>query len=76
MRTSTNEGAAAPPYGYGPMVLECQRRGIGRTMAYELQKRGLIETFLIGSKRMVRIASLESLPDRLIEEGRVQAAEA
>lgn len=52
-------------YGYGPLVVECKRRGIGRTMAYELQKRGLIETFALGSKRMVKIASLESLPDRL-----------
>ena len=34
-------------------------------MAYELQKRGLIETFRIGSKRMVMIASLEALPERL-----------
>lgn len=66
MRTSANKEPAQ--YGYGPMVLECQRRGIGRTMAYELHKKGLIETFLIGAKRMVTIASLESLPDRLKQD--------
>lgn len=53
------------PYRYGPLVLECRRRGIGRTMAYDLQKRGLIETFRLGTKRMVMIDSLDTLPERL-----------
>lgn len=57
--------SAAVPYGYGPMIVECKRRGISRTVAFELKKRGLIDTFLIGRKRMVTIASLESLPERL-----------
>lgn len=55
----------APPTDYGPLVLECARRGIGRTLAYELMNRNLIETFTIGNKRMVKIPSLTSLPDRL-----------
>lgn len=63
MQPDTNTSAS--PYGYGPMVVECKRRGIGRTMAYELHNRGLIETFMLGSKRMVKIASLETLPERL-----------
>lgn len=67
MKAETNPPAAefVRPYRYGPMVRECNRRGIGRTMAFKLQKLGLIETFLIGSKRMVMIASLEALPERL-----------
>lgn len=58
----TNCGEA---YGFGPLVVECRRRGIGRTKAYELVAAGLLDTFLLGSKRMVKIASLEGLPDRL-----------
>lgn len=65
MRTESE--SAKPTYGYGPLVIECKRRGIGRTLAYELARRGLIETFRLGSKRMVKIASLETLPDRLEE---------
>ena len=55
-------------YGYGPLVSECKRRGIGRTVAFQLAANGLIETFTIGSKRFVRLRSLESLPDRLMED--------
>ena len=67
MRTNdkTAPELAPAPYGFGPLEVECRRRGIGRTMAYELQKQGLLETFTIGRKRMVKIASLESLPERL-----------
>lgn len=55
----------APPTDYGPLEVECRRRGIGRTFAYELKNQGLIETFMLGGKRMVKIPSLASLPDRL-----------
>ncbi len=53
------------PYGYGPLVPECKRRGIAKTTAFHLARKGLIETFMLGRKRFVRIASLESLPDRI-----------
>lgn len=52
-------------YGFGPMVEECKRRGIGRTTAFDLAAKGLIQTFTIGRRRFVRIASLEALPDLL-----------
>lgn len=65
----TEQDSKGAPYGYGPLVTECRRRGIGRTMAYDLVKMGLLDTFLLGSKRMVRIDSLESLPDRLPASG-------
>jgi len=60
-----NEVTNAPAYGFGPLVPECKRRGIAKTKAFELASRGLLDTFMIGRKRFVRIASLESLPDRL-----------
>lgn len=52
---------------FGPMVETCRKYGIGRTLAYELADEGLIETFKIRSKRMVVIASLQSLPERLAQ---------
>lgn len=61
------EKSTQATYGYGALVDECARRGIGRTTAFELASKGLLDTFQIGRKRMVYIASLESLPTRLIE---------
>lgn len=62
-----NQGQSTAPhsYGFGPLVEECARRGISKTVAFDLVKRGLLETFPIGRRRYVRIASLESLPDRM-----------
>lgn len=60
-----NKTAPAHPYGFGPLVEECARRGISKTIAFELVKEGHLSTFTIGRKRYVRIPSLESLPDRL-----------
>lgn len=57
-------------YGYGPLAEECARRGITRTLAFRLAREGLVETFIIGKRRMVKISSLESLPDRLKEGGK------
>lgn len=65
MQASANINNSSIPYGFGPLAVECKRRGIGRTLAYDLMNQGLIETFLIGRKRMVTIASLDSLPDKL-----------
>ena len=50
---------------FRPFIPECNRRGLGKTKAYELAKDGLLETFTIGSKRYVLIESLDSLPQRL-----------
>ena len=65
METALPKQSGEISYGYGPLVKECGRRGIGRTVAFQLAAKGLIETFTIGSKRFVRLQSLESLPDRL-----------
>lgn len=54
---------------FRPFVEACREHGIGRTLAYELANEGLIETFHIRSKRMVVMASLESLPERLAQRG-------
>lgn len=61
----TPSSTAQQPYGFGPLVEECRRRGINRSVAYVLVARGLLDTFKIGHKRYVRLHSLESLPDRL-----------
>lgn len=61
------EPEALPPTDFGPLVRECTRRGIGRFTAFKLVREGLLDTFTIGRLRYVRIASLESLPERLAE---------
>lgn len=62
---------APPAYGYGPLVEECARRGISKTVAFDLVKQGHLNTFCIGRKRYVIIRSLESLPDRLAAAGQL-----
>lgn len=53
------------PREFGAFIPECAKRGIGKTVAYELLQEGLLETFQIGVKRYVYIDSLQSLPNRL-----------
>jgi hypothetical protein len=50
---------------YAELVKECERWDICRTKAFDYARRGLIDTFVMGRKRYVVIASLESLPERL-----------
>lgn len=50
---------------YAPLVPACKAHGIGRSQAFELTASGLLSTFLIGNRRFVYLASLESLPQRL-----------
>ena len=50
---------------YGPLVPACADHGISRTVAFELARNGLLETFTIGARRYVRLESLRTLPDRL-----------
>ena len=52
---------------YRPFIPECIKRGIGKTKAYELANAGLLETATIGSRRVVFMDSLLSLPHRLKE---------
>lgn len=52
---------------FRPLVEECAKYGISRTVAYELIKGGLIETCKIGAKRYVLTESLRTLPARLQE---------
>lgn len=48
-----------------PLVEGCKSHGIGRTVAFELTKSGLLETFTIGTRRYVKMESLHTLPERL-----------
>lgn len=38
--------------------------GIGRSKTYELINEGLLETFAIGTRRLVKIASVRALVER------------
>lgn len=58
---------------YGPLVRVCAQHGIGRSRAFELARAGLLETFYIGSKRYVYLASIASLPMRLSGTSRPMA---
>lgn len=50
---------------YGPLVEVCGAHGISRSVAFDLAKKGLLDTFNIGTRRYVYFASVRSLPDRL-----------
>lgn len=50
---------------FAPMVEECGKHGISRSVAFELAATGKLETFTIGRRRYVRLESLRTLPDRL-----------
>ena len=50
---------------FGRLVPECKKCGIGRTVAFELAAKGLLETFTIGTSRYVYLDSLRNLPERL-----------
>jgi hypothetical protein len=63
-----NHDARCTP-AYAEMVPECERWDICRTKAFEYARRGLIDTFTMGRKRYVYIASLAALPDRLRQLG-------
>lgn len=50
---------------YRALVRACGERDISRTTSYDLIRRDLIETFLIGRRRYVYLDSLDSLPERI-----------
>lgn len=54
---------------YKPLVTACQEHGICRSVAFELARKGLLETFAIGKRRYVYLDSLRTLPERLINQG-------
>lgn len=50
---------------YGPLVSTSATYGISRSVAFAMARAGVLETFRIGRRRYVYIASLDSLPERL-----------
>jgi hypothetical protein len=64
-QTSGDRAAVPAEPTFAPMVDECKRYGISRSVAYELAAAGLIRTMKIGAKRYVLTESLRTLPDRL-----------
>lgn len=56
-------GRAEP--AFGPLVEECAKHGISRSVCYTLVASGQLETFKIGARRYVVLDSLRSLPARM-----------
>lgn len=50
---------------YGRLVNACAMYGISRGKAFEYQRRGLLETFLMDGCRYVYFSSIDTLPQRL-----------
>ncbi|MFT3792045.1 MAG: hypothetical protein QM741_13425 [Rudaea sp.] len=59
---------------FAPLVETCRAHGIGRSVAFELAKRGDLETFHIGARRFVYLESLRTLPQRLAARDAKEAA--
>ena len=55
------------PRTFRALVPACAERDISRTVAFELARKGLIETFLLGKRRYCWIDSLDTLPQRMAE---------
>lgn len=58
---------------YGPLLNECEKRGIRKTRAYEYAAKGLIETFSIGRKKYVYVDSILSLPSKIASKQKADA---
>lgn len=55
---------------YRPLVEACGDHGISRTVAFDLARNGLLETFTIGTRRYVVLESLRTLPERIaVQDG-------
>ena len=57
--------APVPVHAFAPLVDACASHGISRTVAFQLARDGLLETFAIGRRRYVMADSLRTLPARL-----------
>ena len=55
---------------FAGMVEACAVRNISRSVAFELARQGLIETFAIGRRRYVFLDSLDTLGQRCIDADR------
>ena len=55
------------PALFGPLVESCAAYGISRATAFELVRKGLLTTFLIGARRYVMFESLWDLPRKLAD---------
>ena len=53
---------------FAPLVAACARYGTGRTSAFKLAREGNLDVFHIGARAFVRLASLETLPERLASQ--------
>lgn len=58
---------------FGPLVEECAKHGISRTVAFELAAGRQLDTFKLGTRRYVLLDSLRTLPERLKTSGEGRA---
>jgi hypothetical protein len=56
------------PRPFKGLVEAAVERDISRSVAFDLQRRGLLETFCIGRRRYVYLDSLDTLGARLLEQ--------
>lgn len=60
---------------YGPLVAVCAAHGISRSVAFELARNGLLDTFTLGARRYVYTESVRTLPQRVAaNDGKAAAA--
>lgn len=61
--TTPSLGPLVP--AYGSLVAVCAAHDISRSVAFELARKGLLDTFTIGARRYVYTESVRTLPERL-----------
>lgn len=64
------------PRAYGRFAEETAKRGIRRTLSYQLREAGLLDIFHIGRAAFVFLDSLDALPERMKDPAARAALEA
>lgn len=59
-----------------PLVKYCAAHGICRSIAFDLAAAGVLDTFLIGNRRYVMLASMKALPNTIRHRQLVARCEA
>lgn len=59
---------------YAPLVPACKAYGVGRSSGFKYARSGDLEVVKIGSRTYVILESLRTLPERLAEKSKAEAA--
>ena len=65
------ERAATDDRTFAPLLETCAEYGIARSCAFELARKGILETFKVGRRRMVILESLRKLPEHAGPDGTI-----